>query len=244
MDNISSVPIRGYVFTKTFFCNYLSSFYVLFQTNVILRSFFDLCGIEYTLNIPGNTRIFFSNYLSTFDGLFQTRVRFGSFSDSFEIEYTSAYLSLCTKHKWESFCEITALQQPVMSNAGDILTKLTDLCSICYTSRINYTYIFTRDCFHGLAVRRIIRGYSIMAHSVSTRPAKRLGRFNPSVPEGSQGLMRFEWRDSHQDLVVSWDHGSQINTQTDSKLRGNVKLVPQAVATSLLSWRDSVVCPW
>ena len=96
------------------------------------------------LNINGNSRIFFSNYLSTFDGLFQTRVKCGSFSVSFEIEYTSAYLSLCTKHKWESFCEITVLQQPVMSNAGDILTKLTDLCSISYTSQTNYTYIHTR----------------------------------------------------------------------------------------------------
>jgi hypothetical protein len=110
------------------------------------------------LNINGNTRIFFSNYLSTFHGLFQTCVRFCSLSVSFEIEYTCAYLSLCTKHKWESFCEITALQQPVTSNAGEILTKLTDLCSISYTLRTNYTYTYTRDCIHGLVVRRIIRG--------------------------------------------------------------------------------------
>lgn len=74
------------------------------------------------------------------------------------MEYISAYLSLCTKHKWESFWEITALQQPGMSKGGDILIKLTDLCSISYIPRTTYTYIYTCECIHGLAVRRIIRG--------------------------------------------------------------------------------------
>ena len=182
------------------------------------------------LNINRNTRIFFSNYLSTLDGLFQTSVSFGSFSISFEIEYTSAYLSLCTIHKWESFCEITAPQQPFMSSAGDILTKFTDLCSISYTSRTSRTYIYARDCIHGLVVRRIIRGQSIMPHTGSTRLAKRSRRFYPSLPEGSVGLMRFEWRDIHADLV---DNRERRSLWTDSKLRGNVKLVPKAAATSL-----------